>query len=117
MKYFNKKIYFNDIKFDSKKELDYYNLLLSLEKQGLIKDIVLQPSFELIPSFKYNNQTIRKCVYTADFQYYDTKLNKIIIIEIKSAYTSKLTDYILRKKIFLYKNKDNEAIIFKEIIL
>lgn len=117
MKYFNKKVYFNGIKFDSKKELNYYNSLLLLEKQGLIKDIVLQPSFELIPSFKYNNQTIRKCVYTADFQYYDIKLNKIIIIEIKSAYTSKLADYILRKKIFLYNNKDNETIIFKEIIL
>ena len=105
-KYFNKKIFYNNIKFDSKKELCFYLELLELEKQGVIKDIELQPQFELLPSFKHNGKTIRGCKYTADFKYFDLEKQETVIVEIKSKYTAGLKDYILRKKMFLFFNKD-----------
>ena len=51
-KYKNKKTTINGIKFDSKLEAKRFTELKLLEKSGLIEDLKLQPSFELIPTFK-----------------------------------------------------------------
>ena len=101
MKYFNKKVIFNGIKFDSKKESEYYLKLKEDEEKGLIKDLKLQPEFLLIDSFRDKNGKLeRKCVYTADFEYINRSSEELYVIEIKSKYTAKLVDYILRRKFF-----------------
>ena len=68
-KYFSKKVVIDGIKFDSKKEGEYYQKLKLLEKEGKIKNLELQKEYELQPSFKINNKTRRKTTYRADFSY------------------------------------------------
>ena len=99
MKYHNTKTFINGIKFDSKLEAKRYTELKLLEKQGLIKDLTIQPSYELIPSFKKNNKTYRKTQYIADFSYYDVDLDKTIVEDTKGFKTDV---YLLKKKLFEY---------------
>lgn len=100
MKYYNKKVIVDGIKFDSKKEAKRYQELLLMQKYGLIKDLQLQVKYELQPSFKKNNKTYRKIEYIADFVYFDIKLNKCIVEDTKGFKTD---IYMLKKKIFEYK--------------
>lgn len=102
-KYHNKKVNINGVKFDSKLEATRYTELKLLERKGLIKDLVLQPSYELIPTFKKNNKTYRKASYVADFSYYDNELGKIIVEDTKGF---KTPVYELKRKLFEYTYKD-----------
>ena len=105
MKYHNKKIVIDNIKFDSKKEGNRYKQLKLLEKAGLIKDLELQPAFLLQPNFKKNGKTNRKIEYIADFKYYDIEAKKWIVEDTKGFKTDV---YKLKKKLFEYKYKDLE---------
>ena len=82
-KYKNKKTIVNGIVFDSKLEARRYTELLLLQKTNKIKDLQLQPSFELIPSFKKNGRTFRKTTYKADFLYIDTETGQKIVEDTK----------------------------------
>lgn len=99
-KYRAKKTVVDGIKFDSKKEATRYQQLKQLETEGKIKDLVLQPEYELIPKFKKNGKTYRKTVYKADFSYFDIETDKIIIEDVKGFKTDV---YALKKKMFEYK--------------
>lgn len=111
-KYKNKKIIIDGIQFDSQKEGYRYKELRLLQRAGLIKDLKLQTTFILQPSFKKNNKTIRAITYKADFDYL-TKDNRHILEDVKSPATAKDKTYILKKKMLLYKYQNIE---FKEII-
>ena len=100
MKYRSKKTIVDDIQFDSKLEAKRYTELKLLQKSGKIKQLQLQPSFEIIPSFKKNGKTIRKSTYKADFQYIDTETGETIIEDVKGFKTEL---YKLKKKLFEYK--------------
>lgn len=102
-KYHNTKIEYNGIKFDSVKEMKHYQLLEYRQKIGEIKELKLQVPYELIPKYKMNDKTIRKCVYIADFVYYDTRDNKTHVIDVKSSFTRKNEVYRIKKKLFEYK--------------
>lgn len=104
-KYKAKKTIVNGIEFDSKKEANRYATLLLLEKSGRIKNLKLQPTYELIPKFKKNDKTYRKTTYKADFEYFDTKLNKTIVEDVKGFKTD---IYKLKKKMFEYKYNELE---------
>lgn len=112
-KYKNKKVTVDGIDFDSIKESVRYKQLKLLQRAGLIKDLKLQVSYTLQPSFKSNGQTIRSIKYIADFDYFTTKDNRHILEDVKSPATAKDKTYILKKKMLLYKYQD---IVFKEII-
>ena len=99
-KYHNKKVIVDDIKFDSKKEANRYNQLKLLEKVGVIKNLQRQVKFELQPSFKYNNKTIRAINYIADFVYEQD--GKQIVEDVKSEATRKDKVYLIKKKMLLY---------------
>lgn len=105
MKYHNRKVEVDGIKFDSKLEAKRYLELKTLERAGEIKELVLQPSFELIPSFKKNNKTYRKTAYKADFSYFSISEGKYIIEDTKGFKTDV---YKLKKKLFEYMYKDLE---------
>ena len=99
-KYKNKSVEYHRIKFDSKKEMAYYIKLELLEQKGIIKDLELQKSFELQPSFKLNGKTYKKITYRADFSYVSVQDNKIHIVDTKGFRTE---IYKLKRKMFAYK--------------
>jgi len=107
-KYGNKTIKTADNNFDSKKEYNRYLELKILEKVKLIKDLVLHPKYELQPSFKFNNETIRAIHYIADFGYYDVKKDIYVVEDVK-AFARNLNKYLTTKdfniklKLFKYK--------------
>lgn len=110
-KYRAKKTEVNGIIFDSKLEAKRYTELLMMERSGRIKELKLQPVFLLQPSFKKNGKTYRKIEYRADFQYYDNKLNKLVIEDTKGIETEA---FKIKKKLFEYQYKDLELEIIKK---
>ena len=102
-KYHNTKTVADGIKFDSKLEAERYAQLKILERAGVIKGLELQPSFELLPSFRKNDKTWRKTVYKADFRYILCEGDRIIIEDVKGS-TAVITDvFRLKQKLFEYK--------------
>lgn len=102
-KYHNTKTVADGIKFDSKLEAERYAQLKMMERAGVIRGLELQPSFELIPSFRKNNKTWRRTVYKADFRYILAENDKTIIEDVKGS-TVVITDvFRLKQKLFEYK--------------
>lgn len=102
-KYHNTKTVADGIKFDSKLEAERYAQLKILERAGVIRALELQPSFELLPSFRKNGKTWRKTVYKADFRYILADDDRIIIEDVKGS-TAVITDvFRLKQKLFEYR--------------
>lgn len=105
-KYHNKKTFIDGIKFDSKLEAERYAQLKMMECAGVIRDLELQPEYELIPSFRKHGKTWRKTVYKADFRYILCEDDKTIIEDVKGS-ASVITDvFRLKQKLFEYKYPD-----------
>lgn len=98
-KYYSKKVIVDNIKFDSKKEAEYYLDLKLLLKSGAIKNLELQQEYVLQDSFKLNNKTRRKITYKADFTYITTSDSKMHVVDVKGYKTEV---YKLKKKLFEY---------------
>ncbi len=99
-KYKNKKITQDGIQFDSQSELDYFNLLVELEKKGIIEGFEEQVKYELQERFiAYNGEAIRSINYIVDFivRY---KNGFKIAVDIKGMSTQQGE---MRRKMFLYK--------------
>lgn len=75
------------IKFHSKKESVRYMQLKLYEKGGLITDLRLQVSYELIPKLVINGKTERAIKYIADFVYIDTVHNVEVVEDVKGMIT------------------------------
>lgn len=100
MKYHNKKIVIDGIKFDSIKESNRYRELKLLQKANLITELELQKKFELQPSYINNKcQKVRAITYIADFFYYDKQKDQYIIEDVKGYRTDV---YKLKKKLLEY---------------
>ena len=99
-KYGNKKFVVDGYTFDSKKEARRYGELKLLVRAGKIKDLVLQPKFELIPTIRTETETLRKVSYIADFKYIDLESGKVIVEDVKGFKTDV---YLLKKRLFLQK--------------
>ena len=108
-KYHNKKVIYNGIKFDSKKERARYITLKQLEKAGIIKELELQPKFLLLDTIHYKGKTYPKTYYKADFKY-KTRDGIEIIEDVKSEITSKDKTYRLKIKMLLTKYHDIDFI-------
>ena len=83
-----------------------------MQKSGLISDLEIQKTYNLIPALKYDKgmSDERECKYKADFVY---KENGFIIVEDTKGQRTK--DYIIKRKLFksIYCQKDSN-VIFKE---
>ena len=102
-KYRNTKTVIDGIKFDSKLEAERYAQLKIMERAGVIRNLELQPEYELIPSFRKNGKTWRKTAYKADFRYILVEDDITIIEDVKGS-TAVITDvFRLKQKLFEYK--------------
>ena len=108
-KYGNKKVIVDGHKFDSQKEALRYKELKLMERAGVIKDLELQPTFELIPTIRTEHETLRKTIYKADFKYFDVNADHEVVEDVKGFKTDV---YKLKKKMLLHKYKD---IDFREV--
>jgi len=89
------RVEYNGLWFDSLKERSRYINLKYLELNGDIKDIVHHVVFLL----ESNNKKV--CNYEADFQYTDIKTGEMVVEDVKSTATRKLSTYQLKKKLML----------------
>ena len=80
------------ITFASKKEATRYATLKLLERAGKIRDLKLQPKFPV----EINGRPFT--TYTADFQFYDRELGRVVIEDSKSTGTAKDAAYRLRRR-------------------
>lgn len=113
-KFFNKKVRTEVGIFDSEAEYNRYLHLKHLEDIGVISQLQRQVEYEIIPA-QYENVEIklktktkikskiveRPITYKCDFQYLDHN-GELVVEDVKSNYTRKETDYILKRKMLLY---------------
>jgi hypothetical protein len=92
-KYRNNPCEADGIKFDSEKEAKRYSELKLLLKIGEIGLLERQKPFLLIEA----NETERKCVYVADFVYWDTKTGIPVYIMKRKLMKSKYNIEIIEK--------------------
>ena len=106
------KIKVGDEEFDSIAEHDRYIELLLMQKAGVISDLECHPSYEVIPRQETpeGKQNFRSVIYTPDFRY--KRNGKEIVEEVKSEYTRKEKDYVLRRKMLYF----TQGIYVEEII-
>jgi hypothetical protein len=90
-KYRNKVVTVDGITFDSKVEANKWFELKLLERAGEISDLRRQVTFPIV----VNGQKI--CKYIADFVY--EKDGHTVVVDVKSAYTAKLREFVLKKKL------------------
>lgn len=98
-KYKNKKVQYDEMTFDSKKEYSYYLKYKLMEQAGEIHDLKMQVPFTLIETFKLQDKTYRKTIYKADFTFID-KEGKYHVIDVKGIRTDV---YKLKKKLMAWK--------------
>jgi hypothetical protein len=100
LKYHNKKVEIDGIKFDSKKEANRYCELKLMQYAMSISHLELQKEFVLIPAQYVNGKCVeRACKYKADFYYYDELTNKWCCEDTKGFRTK---EYIIKRKLMLY---------------
>lgn len=102
-KYRNCKTVLDGICFDSKREAERYAELNILLKAGEIKDLILQPKFELQGKFRCRDKNYPAITYKADFQYTEAATGKIVVEDVKGMETE---TFKLKKKLFLRKFGD-----------
>lgn len=98
------------IVFDSIKEAARYKELRLLEKAGEIKELELQPKFQLQEAFTLDGKRHREILYIADFMYKDK--GGVTVVEDVKGYKTDV--YALKKKLFLKQFCFSEHIKFIE---
>ncbi len=114
-KYHNHKCEYRGITFDSERERDRYIILKEAEDNGIISNLQMQVSFELIPAIKENyvvhlktkdkvkERTIQKATtYKCDFQY--KKDGKTIVEDVKISPFLIPKDFRLKEKLMLWRH-------------
>lgn len=108
-KYRAKKIEYNGMTFDSKKELRRYNELKVLERVGKISHLQRQVKFVLIPTQRTEDKIgarggvikgkllEKECSYYADFVYEEN--GETVVEDVKGMRT---TEYVIKRKLMLY---------------
>lgn len=123
-KYGNKKVEYQGITFDSKKEMQRYVVLRQAEQGGLISELTLQPRWELLPAkkeqyvkhLKTKDKICERTVmlpihYTADFSY--IKDGELIVEDVKSSPLLLSRDVPLRLKMMKYFHDIDVRLVYK----
>lgn len=100
-KYHAKKVTYNGITYDSKKEAKRHAELLLLERAGAITELRTQVRYELLPSQRIDGKVVERPVfYVADFVYQQD--GKTVVEDTKGM---KTRDYIIKRKLMLWVHK------------
>lgn len=123
-KYNNKKVVYQGISFDSKKEMERYMYLLDAQMNGVITELQTQVKFELIPAVreeyiehlktkdKVKTRTLQLAItYTCDFSY--KKDGELVIEDVKASPKMLPKEYILKKKLLFAIHRINIKEIYK----
>lgn len=92
-------------KFDSKKEAEFYDELFKKLKAGLVKNITLQKSFDLIPTLKHHGKTLRKITYKLDFVYEEDGVKYAVDVK---GYSTDV--YKIKKRLFIMNYTEYEFV-------
>ena len=92
--------------FGKKSEAEAYCKNFSISRKTIEKRVVEEPRYKEITKEK-------AAYYTADFVYVDTATGETVVEDVKSEYTRKEKDYILRRKLML----DRHGLEIQEIVL
>lgn len=106
-KYHAKKVTYDGMEFDSKKEFNRYMELKMLQRAGRIGSIDRQVRFELIPSQKDENGKVieRPAFYVADFVYIDRESGKVVVEDVKGAKEGQAYAlFSLKRKLMLFRH-------------
>lgn len=112
-KYNNKKVVIDGIKFDSKREGEYYEHLKCLKQAGKITDFELQPKFVLQEGFKKYGRKFLPINYVADFRVWFPD-GTDCVIDIKGHETP---DFKIKRKLFdkRYENLHLKLVTYSKI--
>jgi hypothetical protein len=105
-KYSSAKTDVDGIRFDSKKEADFYAELKLREKAGEITHLRLQPRYLLQEAFKHEGKQYREMEYVADFEYIEN--GETVVVDVKGFRTAV---YMIKRKLFLYRYGDKVKFI------
>lgn len=105
-KYSSAKTDVDGIRFDSKKEAEFYAELKLREKAGEISHLRLQPRYLLQEAFKHEGKQYREIEYVADFEYIES--GETVVVDVKGFKTAV---YMLKRKLFLYRYGDRVKFI------
>lgn len=105
-KYSSAKTDIDGVRFDSKKEAEFYAELKLREKAGEISHLRLQPRYLLQEAFKHEGKQYREIEYVADFEYIENSIT--VVVDVKGFKTAV---YMLKKKLFLYRYGDKVKFI------
>lgn len=103
-KFHAKKVLLDGRVFDSKVEADRYLVLKDKQKRGEIYGLECQKEFTVIEPQTHGKKRIRATKYIADFAYYETWNDKLVVEDAKgyrdgSAYQL----FVIKKKLMLQK--------------
>lgn len=105
-KYSSAKTDIDGIRFDSKKEAEFYAELKLRERAGEISHLRLQPRYLLQGAFKHEGKQYREMEYVADFEYIENGV--IVVVDVKGFRTAV---YMIKRKLFLYRYGDKVKFI------
>lgn len=97
-KYGNRKVVVDGHIFDSKAEARRYGELKLLERAGEIRDLELQPKFDL-----FGMGATKICSYRADFRYGELEngqVARLVVEDVKSPITAREKSYRIKCKLF-----------------
>lgn len=98
-KYSAKKTTVDGIMFDSKAEAERFEVLKVLQNSGEIGDITVHPIYVLVEGGQTaSGVKLSSIKYEADFKYYDMKLKKYVIEDVKGFATP---TYKIKRNLFL----------------
>lgn len=113
-KYGNKKVEYNGISFDSKKEMQRFLVLKEAQERGLISDLELQPRYELIPKVteryvKHLKTKDKECertvqlpiTYKGDFRYIKDGIT--VVEDVKASAYMLDPKFLIKEKLFRWK--------------
>lgn len=119
-KYRNTKIISPDGKFDSKYEYEEWCRLKLLERGGVIRNLMRQVPYVLIPTIRTTAGTLKQITYYADFVYeengivcmVDTKGYETEVFKIKKRLL--INQYVTEQRVFIERKKGKKDKIYQK---
>lgn len=102
-KYRNRKVYVDDMVFDSQHEYERWLVLLQMQEEGKIWGLQRQVPFPLLPSQRINGKVVERPVkYVADFTYTTKAEDGTDWFVVEDAKGMRTPEYIIKRKLLLW---------------